>query len=320
MKMNGKLKTIWNNRKTYIRRYLWPLPKFHREIVVMVDGPGHGGLTDRMRNILSVYDFCKSNNMPFRIFYSYPCDLRLILQPNEYNWSIDKSEISFSKYDSKEEFLWVDVMLSKTGRKDIINQCHIKILNDIVTNNSKTQFHIHGNCFLSEGHYKSLFNELFKPSHIFSERLLMVTSTLPNYYEAVVFRFQNLFGDFNEYDFPVLLANQQQELIRKCRDKISELYYGGYFSTQEILITSDSIIFLQAISHLPFVRVITGKMEHIDCAKKGETESSFKSFLDLFLLMKAQKVTQLLTGQMYRSNFPSFAAELGGNPYNCIEF
>ena len=53
--MIDKLRAIIKDFPAYVKRYLWPLPKFRREIVVMVDGVhSHGGLTDRFRNILSV--------------------------------------------------------------------------------------------------------------------------------------------------------------------------------------------------------------------------------------------------------------------------
>ena len=91
-----KIKTILANRRAYIKRYLWPLPKFRREFVVMVDGKmTHGGLTDRIRNILSVYCFCKEHKIPFRIFYIYPIRLEEFLIPNEYDWRITEDEVSY---------------------------------------------------------------------------------------------------------------------------------------------------------------------------------------------------------------------------------
>lgn len=93
----NRLCRLYRDFPAYVERYLWPLPKFRREVVVMVDGRyTHGGLTDRFRNILSVYDFCKENRLRFRHWYSYPCDLRLLLEPARYDWRIDKRELSFS--------------------------------------------------------------------------------------------------------------------------------------------------------------------------------------------------------------------------------
>lgn len=45
-----------------------------------------------------------------------------------------------------------------------------------------------------------------------------------------------------------------------------------------------------------------------------------KSFVDLFALMNAKKVTQLRTGKMMTSGFPKFAAELGRIKYELINF
>lgn len=58
----------------------------------------------------------------------------------------------------------------------------------------------------------------------------------------------------------------------------------------------------------------------MDFTRNPDVEMNAKPFLDLFLLMRSKRLTQLMTGKMYRSGFPVIAAELGGNPYNEIVF
>ena len=41
-------------------------------IVIMIDGRFiHGGLSDRLRGIVSIYGYCKQKNIPFYINYTY---------------------------------------------------------------------------------------------------------------------------------------------------------------------------------------------------------------------------------------------------------
>ena len=63
-----KLSYIKENFPAYIKRYIYPFPKFKKEFIVMIDGTqSHGGLTDRFRNILSVYLFCKNKRRIFAL-------------------------------------------------------------------------------------------------------------------------------------------------------------------------------------------------------------------------------------------------------------
>ena len=41
---------------------------------------------------------------------------------------------------------------------------------------------------------------------------------------------------------------------------------------------------------------------------------------NLYMLMRSCRITLLLTGNMYDSGFPRFAAELGGCPFETLRF
>lgn len=320
--LNKKFNSIRKNYPAYVRRYLWPLPKFRREIVVMIDGKlPHGGLTDRFRNILSVYSYCKKNDIPFKLFYEYPCDLTSYLLPNQYDWRITSTELSSHVLDTKEIFLYViPYNLPDEDFKKRNNEAHLRLLNDELVKKRKVQYHLYGNSFFAEGQYSELFKELFKPSSYLEQRVNQCMNNISESYEAVTLRFQQLLGDFEEGNFDILSTNEQKELIQKCVSKIKELYVVGFFSTQKILVTSDSPSFLAEVSNLPFVFIIPGKMEHMDFTHNSDVEMNAKSFVDLFLLMKAKRITLLRTGKMYKSGFPAFAAELGSIKFVEISF
>ena len=51
-------------------------------IIVMVDGKYvHGGLSDRIRGITSIYHYCKDHQIPFYLNYTYPFKMEDYLEP-----------------------------------------------------------------------------------------------------------------------------------------------------------------------------------------------------------------------------------------------
>lgn len=168
-------------------------------IIAMFDGKRtHGGLTDRFRHIMSLYQYCKDRDILFKIHYVHPCDLTLIFQTNEYNWYINPDEISKSFFDTK--ICSVESYFKRLKLdKEIEKRQHIEQLNNFVDINTKTQYLIYGNCYFAEDKFSSIFRELFKPTELLSSKINSVKKDFDDY-EAVVLRFQNLLGDFNEGD------------------------------------------------------------------------------------------------------------------------
>lgn len=324
MSLIDTIKRIHNNFPAYIKRYIWPLPIFRKEIVVMIDGTQvHGGLTDRFRHILSVYSYCKNNNIRFRLYYVYPCNIQFLFQPNKYDWSIKEEDISYSFYDHKELYLYVDIYNGqyKKTTNAINNERHLSILNQILNNSSKIQYHVYGNSYFAQGQYKLLFEELFRPTNYLKNKIAEYHKYITEPYEAVTLRFQQLLGDFKEGQYPILSLEDRKHLITKCINKINTLYKEGYFSTERILITSDSPTFIEEIQKsLSYVYTISGKMEHMDFTTNDDLDMNSKSFIDLILLSEAHKLTLLKTELMYPSGFPKFAAELGNKPYTELRF
>lgn len=320
----SKYKDIVNNRKAYIHRYIWPLPLFRQEMVVMVDGKmSHGGLTDRFRNILSVYDYCKHHELPFKIYYVYPCDLRLILTPSSYDWIINANELSHHFADSKELTLYVKPIETYPDEERFTaenNLTHTAILDNAIRKYHHTQFQLYGNCMLAKGKYKALFEELFTPTAYLQERINQCLVHMKEEYEAVTLRFQQLLGDFEEGGFKVLPYDEKENLINKCIHKIIQLRKDGFFTTKKLLVTSDSSTFIRRVSNIPDIYTISGEMKHMDFTKDNSLTMNVKPFVDLFLLAKAKRLTLLRTGEMYKSGFPEFAAELGGKPFQEISF
>ena len=320
-------KKILNKLYYYIAykfRQIFSKPKSKgKSVVVMIDGERyHGGLTDRFRHIMSVYYFCVQHSLEFRLYYTYPCDIQKIFTPADYDWRILKSELSYSFKDSKDVLVY-SCYKSTGSSKEAEMERHQRIMEKMLLNNDENyQFHVYGNCYFAESHFFNLFHELFKPSPLLQKKMDELLSKHSEY-ESVVFRFQMLLGDYYEGNFTVLNENERAFLIEKCIDKIRELHDSGYFLTQQILVTSDSSTFLEAVTkRLDYVFIIPGENIHMEYVKKNkEDDNAFlKSFVDLLMLSKGKRITRLKTSIMYDSGFPEFSARIGNILYNKIDF
>lgn len=318
-----------------------------KKVVFMLDGRAiHGGLTDRLKGICSVYSYCKLHNIPFYLHAVYPFHLSDYLEPNSYDWTISEEEIS---YDSN---ISTPVVLNDYQLNTRFHNCYLtsRLLS------KKKQIHIYGNTPFLDSHFNESFNELFRPSPRLQKDLDTLTATLipsltstpssltssqspltPNpstlthipltstpspltrHYVAVVTRFQQLLGDFKETGYKTLGEEGKHALIVKCINKIEELH-NTELQGKQILCTSDSITFLNEVNKLPYVSIIPGNVVHMDHTSDASFETYEKSFLDLFMIAKADEVILLQTDDMYPSGFPERAAMIGGKPFKHITF
>lgn len=313
-------------------------------VVFMIDGRAiHGGLTDRLRGICSVYTYCKQKGIPFHLNAVFPFKLEDYLVPNKYDWRISEEEISYDLRKSTP-------VLVNDYQFD--TRLHRLYLNKRLR--EKMQIHIYGNTPFLDSHFNESFNELFRPSPRLKADLDNLTATIfpplspnlaqqltspqatapltstlstltPNpssltrHYVAIVTRFQQLLGDFKETGYKTLDEEGKQALISKCINKIEELH-NTELQGKQILCTSDSVTFLDEVNKLPYVSIIPGKVVHMDHTSDASFETYEKSFLDLFMIAKADEVILLQTGDMYPSGFPKRAAMIGGKPFKQIVF
>lgn len=282
------------------------------EIVFMVDGRFiHGGLTDRLRGITSIYHYCKEKGIQFYLNYTYPFQLSLFLEPNKYNWLINIDHITYN---------------SRQALPIAINdwqfnvRLHKSYLDKIISKNKGKQIHIYSNTPCFKDSFQQNFKELFRPSFVLQQRVDETINMIGKPYIAMVFRFQQLLGDFKETGYKTLTIQAQDSLIKRCINKVNELRNNKH-SNKLILVTSDSTTFLQIIcSKLDFVRIIPGKVVHMDHTSDAPNEVYMKSFVDLLVLSKAEKIYLLQTGDMYHSGFARQASMIENVPYEEIIF
>ncbi|MDR0231337.1 MAG: hypothetical protein LBI82_04380 [Dysgonamonadaceae bacterium] len=282
-----------------------------RQLFIMVfDGKFfHGGLADRLKGIVSTFQYCYINNIEFRIKHTYPFDLSNYLPPNEYDWTL--------KLSDKISYHLLEVKYANFIGKSLFKR--------LIKLNTKKQIHCYANWnavpelntyYQTNYQWGELFKKLFKPTEELTNLVLDCKSKIGGPYICAVFRFQQLLGDFREYDYTELENSKKDELIEKCRQAIINLQNTS--DCEKILVTSDSVLFLQNILGLEDVYTFPSKVVHIDTVE-GESHNVYlKSFFDFYMLSEGIKIYSMGTDLMYKTEFPLYAAQLNNIPFERI--
>lgn len=293
--------------------------KDKRVVISIHDGKyTTGGLTDRLRGIVSTYMVCKQLDVPFRIHFVSPFNLTDYLLPNEYDWRIASEDVVFD--NEVAEHLVIDVLDDTRYQMMKVHELTRKRIEGM----RKRQLHFYSNnhsCY-AFGNYGELFNELFKPSQLLQDAIDEQKKHLGDDYISLSLRFQQLLGDFQDHPDSISLSSEEQEkLIQKCIDKV-EAIHDAVAKGRKILIASDSIRFLERVKSLDYAYVIAGNVMHIDyCDSSRENKDAYmKLFMDMFLIADASEIYLLKTGKMFASGFPYAASLLKKKPFKMIEF
>ncbi len=282
-----------------------------KTVIFMIDGKiGHGGLCDRLHGLISTFLFCEENGLQFRVWWKYPFNLELFLQPNTYNWHIDKFELTYNKSNAT-PYYWGTI---HNEHKQL--QLAQKILQL-----PYTQIHAYTNMHYKREQLHRNFQRLFKLSPILRDAVNRNLQSIGPCYISATFRFQRLLGDFDEGNFPVLDNSEKTDLMVRCKNAI-EAIKKEHPSTPRILVTSDSKTFLNYLSeNLSYTYTIDGELCHMDFIKNESNElRHIKSFVDLIMISKAQTAYLVRTTPMYKSSFAKTAALIGNVPYIEYDF
>lgn len=278
-------------------------------IVVVCDGSlFHGGPTDRLRGILTTYEQARKRNIPFYISWTSPFPLENYLVPAKVDWRIPKNEISHNSRHARPLII-----------EDVVNsQSYLRLramLHDPVH-----QIHVFTNGDNARGRYRALYEELFQPSPEVAKEVGRHLTAIGAPYYAFTFRFLQLLGDFNDWYQRVLSPEEARELIAAVDAELLNLIEKmprGY----RVLVTSDSKLYLEHVRNLDGrIYVVPGDVKNVDLLKGDFPQAWLKTFVDQQLLMHASKVYLMRTGEMFRSGFPRFAAEIGGVPFEDHKF
>ncbi|MBQ7471813.1 MAG: hypothetical protein IJS97_05230 [Prevotella sp.] len=287
-----------------------------KQIICMLDGKRkHGGMADRLRGIVSTYYIAKQLGYDFRINFVHPFPLIDYLVPNKVDWRISQEELCYNSEDAEPMFCGsqathVETWFQKTWIRKRCLKAH-------------KQLHVYTNAHILRlgNQFRNCFNELFRPSDALQKALDEQLALIGSEYDAMTFRFQQLLGDFiEESHFLILSPEEAQKLMERCVEQIEKLH-DKLKEKRRFLVTSDSVRFLKyASERLDYVYVVSGSLAHMDWTENIPFESNLKSFLDFYLISKAQRAFLFQTGKMYNSGFPRRAAQMGGVPFKHIRF
>lgn len=302
------MKQIFSNFISYLKWLLWG----RKVVVICFDGrTTHGGLADRLKGIITIYSICKRNKIPFYLFFQSPMDIRNWFVPNLYDWSIEKSNITYHPRVS------IDLnFIDCSDIDEITNKLY-----SCYQNNKHKQIHVYCNTHTSDLTFHYLFTELFKIEDSLMTQIDYLNKSLfcGKSYIALSFRFHQLLGDFVDCIGVPLPEQKQEELINKCLNKI-KCMHDELYPEKLFLITGDSTKFVNRAKSLPFVRIIEGRSVHMDKVHMEPTESYTKVFIDLLMLSRAEKAFLLCTGDMYKGGFAKTAALIGHISFDIINF
>lgn len=284
----------------------------NKMIIFMADGrKRHGGLADRLRGIISTYKYCLEHHIDFRIYFVSPFRLDQLLIPNEYNWIVSEKEISYNSLSSLPVYIDSNVR----SNNDIAFQ---RKMTEKYFAKDYRQIHVYTNMYYADSEFGPLFCQLFKPAPALQAWINENLISLGNRYISFAFRFQNLFGDFND-GRNILQREEKEELCSHCIAKLRELR-NRHLDIERFLVTADSEWFLKEVAKLDFVYVLPGKVGHMDDASENNLKTHMKTLLDFFMLSKSEKIYLLVTGKMYKSGFSKRAAKLNNIPFEEIIF
>lgn len=287
-------------------------------ISIITDCHFNPGLVDKLRAILSIYAMCKKLHIPYRIYWDYPFDLSDYLTPARYNWLITEADISWGKGSEYIEVDYKGLIFEKVTDQHIIKKA-LKRFKRIIKNASAYQLHFYSNTFFGICHFKSSFDELFKPSPRLQAELDKHLKFMGNGYISVSLRFMELLGDFKDQEgiSQSLPKKDQEVLIERCMKQLKRIIRQKG-KGRKVFVAADSRKFLDRASTLSGVYTVPGDIVHV--RYRGSEEAYMKTFVDLLLLRGAEECFLLRTGEMRVSGFPKFASWIGNGKFKLIEF
>lgn len=276
-------------------------------VVYMADGKMlHGGLSDRLCGLVSTYCYCLEHNKLFKVHFNSPYELTYFLLPNLYDWTIDKSVISYHSEDA------IPVYIPYYAN----NAEQITIAKRRLEKHYK-QIHVYSNMRYFNGDFGRFFSDLFKPSVRVSKNIEYNLNSIGGQFISVTFRFQQLLGDFEEGDFLILPVEERSKLIDKCMGEIEKLHRKH--ANMKVLVTSDSQTFLTKLKKVDYIHTIPGKVVHMDFSKETNMDIHLKSFVDFFVISSAYKIYLVYSDLLYHSTFAKTASFVHNTLYEEIK-
>ena len=192
-------------------------------------------MADRFKGITLGYWIARHLNVDFKIHYISPDRLINYLLPNEHDWIIQDDDVI---YNSKVSAIYNFNVAKHFGK--MINEIQYLFKH-------YNQIHFRSNqATMADREYCSIFNKLFKPSEMLQKLIDYNKSQIGDVKISATFRFQQLLGDFKEFNYRILPDDERKQLINRHIECLKNIYNENNLDGDEkILVCSDSITFLE---------------------------------------------------------------------------
>jgi hypothetical protein len=284
-------------------------------VIFMVDGSkSHGGLTDRLKGMISSYFLSQHYRLNFFLFYQFPFDFNKIwfskskniqtLVINPFKVKIWHFSISSMKngYDS---FL----KLPFQGKTNLIYS-NVNLLS-YDENNKPWQPIFVAKYLELKGYFEDKLAQSFSEKHPIIK---------PKQYAVIHFRCMNYFGDFEDSGLPTLSLDEQENIIIAISQEIQLL--RNKFDSTNYFIISDSRKLLIALQNRGFNVFDTKETAHIDVA--GYPEDFYMRGFEEFLLLQNSNAIQSIIlfheRKAFNSHYAYMASILGDASFTKFSF
>lgn len=256
----------------------------------------HPGLTDRLKAIISCYYIAKQNGYTFQIIDETESGIGTLISFRDKRMLTTKKDLEYSFWGTR-FFIYSGILMNNNTKLRSNKQYHCYAYqgNDL--------FYHNGMEF--KNRFRKLFFELFSISPEIIN-LIEETGLVHNKYTAIHARFVNLLGQFESSRYVSLTNEKQKVLLNKCNIAVENICKN---EKNTIVVFSDSNIFLHNIKKLPVVVLDTNNIAHLSFA--NNKESLIKTYLDFFLLSRAEKIYRITGNGLYPTAFSLYASFLG---------
>lgn len=272
-----------------------------------------GGLADRLKGIISLFAWCQKYNRPFKINFCEPFRLQDYLVPNQYDWLPDGVAYSGSNVLPR-------ICLREPRTDRYLNSRWDELFPrwmEGYVGDERKQYHVYTNMFLSNFNFSDNFNKLFKPCDRLQTEINHHLGLIGGQYISISFRFTTLLGDFTDCTGKPLSDVEKKKLIQDSLNAIKSISASAP-KHDKILVTADSCTFTERVKNMENVYVIPGKIGHIDYDHGDDV--NMKTFLDFFMISKAEAVFLAKGTGMYNSAFAKTAAMVNDKTFTVYEY
>lgn len=257
-----------------------------------------GGLVDRLKGLISLYDYSQQNNVSFYIFLDKKYNFNYFLK-------IKKKNIILNTLNRDLRKNKVNYFLDNTLIKNY-NNCFAKNkINHVYTNLDLLQYQ-YGKS--ANQKWKEHFSNLFTPSDKIRTKVSEIIQNKK--FIVFAFRFRSKMGDFED-DGRQWDDRTKRVEVEKLNESVIEIITS--FPKHMIYIASDSTTYLKQLIKLDSQRFFYNPIS------KADMNDMERSIIEFLIISKGEKVFQFKRPSMYSGAFSRYASIIGNIDYKLVK-